>query len=105
MNFFQQYLYGEGIVDADQEGFTKSRNSVRYLNRLNINIRKDLEKKRMVACLFLDFEKAFDSVWKKGLIMKLLKVGVYGKLLALIDSFLSTRKVRLHINDYIGAVV
>ena len=100
----ESYLYGEEIVDATQEGFTKSRNSIRYLNRLNINIKKDLERKRTVACLFLDFEKAFDSVWKKGLIMKLVKVGINGKLLALIDSFLINRKVRLHINDFIGGV-
>ena len=100
----ETYLYGEEIVDASQEGFTKSRNSVRYLNRLNLNIRKDIEKKRTVACLFLDFEKAFDSVWKKGLIVKLLRVGINGNFLKLIDSFLTSRKVRLHINDYIGGM-
>ena len=58
----------------------------------------------MVACLFLDFEKAFDSVWKKGLIVKLLQVGISGKFLKLIDSFLVNRKVRLHINDYVGGL-
>ena len=100
----ESYLYGEGIVDPSQEGFTKSRNSIRYLNRLNLNIRKDLAKKRIVACLFLDFEKAFDSVWKKGLIVKLLKVGINGNFLKLIDSFLNSRKVRLHINDYVGGL-
>ena len=55
-----------------------------------------------VACLFLDFEKAFDSVWKKGLIVKLLRAGINGNYLKLIDSFLNSRKVRLHINDFVG---
>ena len=100
----ESYLYGEEIVDPSQEGFTKARNSVRYLNRLNLNIRKDLEKKRTVACLFLDFEKAFDSVWKKGLIVKLIRVGIQGNFLKLIDSFLNSRKVRLHINDFVGGL-
>ena len=100
----EAYLYGEEIVDASQEGFTKARNSVRYLNRLNVNIKSDLEKKRTVACLFLDFEKAFDSVWKKGLIVKLLRVGINGNFLKLIDNFLSSRMVRIHINDYVGGL-
>ena len=100
----EAYLYGEGIVDSSQEGFTKGRNTVRYLNRLVFNVKKRLEKKLTVACLFLDFEKAFDSVWKKGLIVKLHNAGVNGKFLALIDSFLSCRKVRLHVNDYVGAI-
>ena len=51
-----------GILDEDQEGFTKARNTVRYLNRLNISIKADIEKKLTVLCLFVDFEKAFDSV-------------------------------------------
>ena len=100
----ESFLYSQGIVDSSQEGFTKGRNTVRYLNRLVVNVKKKLEKKLIVACLFLDFEKAFDSVWKKGLIVKLLNAGVGGKFLALIDSFLSCRKVRLHVNDYVGAI-
>ena len=48
-----------GILDEDQEGFTKARNTVRYLNRLNLSIKADLEKKLTVICLFVDFEKAF----------------------------------------------
>ena len=101
---FEAYLNGEGLIDSSQEGFAKGRNTVRYLNRLTINIKKDLEKKLTVACLFLDFEKAFDSVWKKGLIVKLIDNGINGKFLALIDSFLMNRKVRLHINNYVGTL-
>ena len=35
-----------------------------------------LRKKYTVICPFIDFEKAFDSVWKKGLMKKLSDVGV-----------------------------
>ena len=74
------------------------------MSRLTFNIRKDLEKKLIAACLFIDFEKAFDSVWKKGLITNMWNIGIGGKFLALIDSFLTHRKVRLHVNDYIGVI-
>lgn len=93
-----------GLHDIKQEGFTKKRNTNRYLNRLDNDIRKHLEKKYTVICLFIDFEKAFDSVWKKGLMKKLADAGVRGNTWKLINSFLFNRKVRLVFNDFIGIV-
>ena len=42
--------------------------------------------------------KAFDKVWHEGLIFKLKKNGVDGKLLALFKNYLSNRKQRVVIN-------
>ena len=89
-------------TDADQEGFSKAKNTIRYLNRLNLGIKVDKENHLTVLCLFVDFEKAFDSVWKKGLIMKLYNIVVRGNVLKLIDNFLVTRKVKLNINGFEG---
>ena len=93
-----------GILDEDQEGFTKARNTVRYLNRLNLSIKADIEKKLTVLCLFVDFEKAFDSVWKRGLIVKLYRAGVEGKMLAILNSFLMNRMVQLNVNGIVGVL-
>ena len=41
-----------------------------------MDIRTSLEKRYTVICLFIDFEKAFDSVRKKGLMKKLSDAGV-----------------------------
>ena len=89
-------------IDPDQEGFSKGRNTIRYLNRLDLGIKVDQENHLTVLCLFVDFEKAFDSVWKKGLIMKLHNIGVRGNILHLINNFLTTRKVKLNINGTQG---
>ena len=62
-----------------------------------MGIKSDLEQGKTVICLFLDFEKAFDSVWKKGLLVKLFKLGLKGKFLRIIDNFLSSRKVCLKV--------
>ena len=96
------YLTQQHIFDPDQEGFTPARNTIRYLNRLVLGIKGDLEKKLSVLCLFIDFEKAFDSVWKKGLIYKLHKIGIHGNILKLIHSFLFSRNVSLNINGNCG---
>ena len=47
-------------------------------------------------------EKAFESVWKKGLLLKLAKINIKGKVLNLIDNFLSSRTVNLNVNGYKG---
>jgi hypothetical protein len=100
----ERYFNSVGLNDKNQEGFTKRRNTVRYLHRLDSDIREKLDKKYTVICLFIDFEKAFDSVWKKGLMKKLADAGVGTNMWKLINSFLFTRKVRLVFNDYYGLV-
>ena len=100
----ETYLISIGLIDENQEGFSKGRNTVRYLHRLTSGIKGDIMKKLTVLCLFIDFEKAFDSVWKKGLIVKLWKVGVHGCYLSTINRFLFGRTVSLLINGFIGPV-
>jgi len=100
----EEHFKKKGLSDEYQEGFTKKRNTVRYLNRLDNDVRSHLQKKYTVICLFIDFEKAFDSVWKKGLMKKLSDFGVSGSLWKLINSFLFNRKVRLIFNNYTGFI-
>ena len=69
-----------------------------------LDIKNDIHNKKTVICLFLDFEKAFDSVWKKGLIVKLFSLGIKGKILKLIDQFLKSRKVCLNVNGKKGEI-
>ncbi len=43
-------------------------------------------KKRKLFCLFVDYKKAFDMVWREGLWWKLVRDNVSGKLLKVIHS-------------------
>ena len=95
-------LLNKNITDPDQEGFTEGKNTIRYLNRLYMGIESDKEKNLTILVLFVDFEKAYDSVWKKGLITKLHKLKIQGNMLKLIDDFISKRKVALCINGKLG---
>ena len=45
--------------------------------------------------LFLDISKAFDKVWHKGLLFKLLLYGISGNLLKLLRDFLYCHKQRV----------
>ena len=97
-----KFLKKKNLFDPYQEGFTEKKNTIRYLNRLLLDIKADIQQGKTVICLFLDFEKAFDSVWKKGLIVKLFKLGFRGNFLKLIDHFLASRKVSLNVNGNKG---
>ena len=96
------YIKLSNQTDAHQEGFSESKNTIRYLNRLHLGILADKEENLSILCLFVDFEKAFDSVWKKGLLIKLNQLGITGNVAKLINSFLFTRKVKLNINGKVG---
>ena len=96
-----RYLFKKGYYDPNQEGFTAGRNTIRYLNRLNLEIKTDLLDMKTVIGLFVDMEKAFDSVWKKGLIVKLARLNIKGKVLKLINNFLTSRMVKLNVDGYI----
>ena len=103
-NRFKKHLFKSKYYDADQEGFTEGKDTIRYLNRLIWGIKSDLKLARTIICLFIDFEKAFDSVWKKALLVKLAKLGIKGNILKLIENFLESRKVRLKVNGTKGEV-
>ena len=101
-NRLKQFCFNKNAIDDEQEGFLPERNTNRYLYKL-IGSLKDAQKKKLNAIILcIDLEKAFDSVWIPGLIMKLKNIGVDGPLLHVIDSFLCSRKVSLKVNNYQG---
>ena len=100
----EAHYVNKGMLDPDQEGFTKSKNTGRYLNRLNLSVMSDKKQGKTSICLFVDLEKAFDSTWKEGLIVKLAKDGVKGNFLKLLISFLDKRTVQLKVNGVVGPI-
>ena len=61
-----------------------------------------LEEGLPVDVAFLDFSKAFDSVPHRRLIQKLEDMGICGKVLRWIQSFLSGRKQRVRVKGSIS---
>ena len=53
--------------------------------------------------VFLDISKAFDKVWHKGIIFKLKKNGISGKLLSILSDFLKDRKQRVTLNGQVSS--
>ena len=62
--------------------------TTRYIFRLLANLEEVKRKRLACLILFLDFEKAFDSVHLPTLIVKLSQFGLKGKMIKLIHDFL-----------------
>jgi len=48
--------------------------------------------------VFLDLEKAYDMVWKKGVIIKMQGMGLCGRVIRWVDDFLSNRYICVRVN-------
>ena len=62
------------------------------------DIYQSLDQGYEVRGVFLDISKAFDKVWRKGLIHKLKQNGIGGPLLKILTDFLKCRKQRIVLN-------
>jgi retron-type reverse transcriptase len=57
----------------------------------------NFNNKMSTAVVFLDIEKAFDTIWHSGLLYKLSKFEFPTRLIQLISCFLSKRKFRVSV--------
>ena len=86
-------------LEDTQFGFRKGRSTLDQLVRLANVIRTARLRKRNVLAIFLDLEKAFDLMWRSGVILKLAEYGLKGRTLRWIRDFLTDRKIRVKIED------
>ena len=96
------YLTQNKLLTPANSGFKKGDGTINQLIYLIHNIYMGLENNKDVKLIFLDFSKAFDRVWHKGLIYKLERLGIGGKLLGLLKDYLSDRSQRVAINGVIS---
>ena len=80
------------LITKKQFGFLKKHSTEHAILDLKEYILKHLEKKQVTALLFLDLQKAFDTVSHTILLEKLKHYGIRGNVLRLFASYLSGRK-------------
>ena len=93
---YTRILFFCNLLNPNQSGFRPGDSTVSQLISITHTIFKafDCNPSLDVRSVYLDISKAFDRVWHDGLIYKLKRCGVSGKLLSLIQSFLKDRKQR-----------
>lgn len=87
IEFFEQ----NSILSEEQHGFRKKKSINSALNQLCISISTFWEDRKQASGIFLDLEKAFDSLNRNILLQKLEELGVGGDALQWIGNYLTNR--------------
>jgi len=93
------YLEKHNLLNNSQCGFRKNRSTLQHIIRLQDNITKYNHNSGYTLSVFLDFEKAFDMLWRKGLHIKLHNKGIRGNILNFINNFLTNRTLEVRIGN------
>lgn len=97
MNRLNHVLESKGLISQYQSGFRKGRNTIGAVLCLEDDIRKAQINKEVVVGIFLDIEKAYDMLWKEGLLIKLDRLGIKGKMYNWIMDFLLNRTIQVRV--------
>ena len=93
------YLETNNILTNVQTGFRKNRSATDQIIRLQDEINRSLRTGSHTLGVFIDFERAFDMLWHKGVLIKLKKAGISGKMFCWINSFLSNRTIQVKVGN------
>ena len=87
------------ILCDEQYGFRPKRSTSLAIFNYIKTITENINKKKIVGSIYLDFAKAFDSINHQILIMKLQDMGGPFNLVHLIENYLGNRKIRTKLNN------
>ena len=93
-----EHLECHFFLSDHQHGFREKRSCLSNLLTNLDELTKLLDDGNMLDQVYLDFSKAFDKVPHQRLILKLQNIGVKGKLLSWIESFLTNRMQSVKVN-------
>ncbi len=88
----REYVNVNNIISEAQAGFRAEYSTLDHIFLLKCVIDLFLWKKEKLFCLFVDYKKAFDMVWREGLWYKLVKEKVDGKIMNVIRNMYSNIK-------------
>ena len=70
------FLETNNLLTSAQTGFRQHLSTKENVIQLSQDVKEAFNKKQDTLAVFIDFEKAYDSVWRYKLVEKLAKLGV-----------------------------
>lgn len=81
------YLETKELIKDYQSRFRKGRSTIDPAICLESEIRKAQINKDSIVSVFFDVEKAYDMLWKQGLMIKIFQMGIRGRMYSWIKNF------------------
>lgn len=94
-----EFTERNNVLNKEQFGFRKEHSTVHQVKRIVNTITTNKSHRKSTGVVFLDIEKAFDSIWHNGIIFKLNKFGFPIYLQKIIKSFLTERFFVVNLDD------
>ena len=94
------HLSTNNLLSSHQFGFIPDRSCSTQLLLLLDYLTSHLDNGYFIDVIYLDFQKAFDTVPHQRLLQKLISFGIHGNVLKWIESFLSNRRQRVVLNGH-----
>ena len=91
------FLETHNLLDKLQSVFRPERSTLDHVLQLHDTVYKSLINHRSVIAIFLDIERAYDMVWRDGLVIKLARLGIQGNMLKWIRSLISNRSFQVRV--------
>ncbi|HEX2556777.1 MAG TPA: reverse transcriptase family protein [Nitrososphaera sp.] len=92
------------IIVEEQAGFRSGRGTIEQIFVLHEIISLCREKKQPLFLAFLDCRRAYDSVWRAGLLFRLWRLGVRGRMWGFLRSMLSDVTRRVAVDGRLGSL-
>ena len=99
-NRLMEWLKDEQIISDTQAGFQKGRSCTEQLNAVNDCIITQWEKGQPLYALFYDCAKAYDTVDRASLLLKLWNYGIRGRMWRMIDTLYTNTKASISHNQH-----
>ena len=93
------FIETKNLLSEFQCGFRKQRSTMDHLITLENVIQEAFSNRKNVGVVFFDLKKAYDRVWRFGIVKVLDKWGIKGKFLVFIKNFLLTRTFQVIIGN------
>ena len=94
-----KHLQNNNLITKHQHGFQKNKSTTTQLLEFQNDLTKSVDNKNSVDVIFLDCQKAFDTVPHKRLLNKIKAFGINDNLLNWIKGYLTNRQQRVVLNN------
>ena len=101
-NRLNNFIEENKILNENQAGFRKGYSTIDNIFLVSSLINLMCSRKKKLFCAFVDYPKAFDSIWREALWSKLLKEGISGKIINLLKSMYSKIRSCVMVNGVLS---
>ena len=101
----QMYIVSDNIIGHDQRSFKQYKSTEDQTTHLSQVVEGAFQAKKVALSIFIDLQRAFDKVWKDGLLVKHLRYGISGRMYNWTKSYLYNRRARVLVDGQCGRKV